>query len=89
MTRILTLCVLASLLGMTACEKAEDKPMATGTAATPGPGMATPPADDDAAERARIRRPPPATMGGFNADKNNPNGVPGPTSGVGTSPNRF
>jgi len=87
MNRILTLCAFAALLGATACEKADDKPMPGGNAAAPG--MTVQPADDDAAERARITRPPPATTGGFNADKNNPNGVPGPSSGVGTSPNRF
>lgn len=87
MNRILTLCALAALLGATACEKTEDRPMPAGNAAVPG--MTAPSDDDDAAERARIRRPPPATIGGYNADKNNPNGVPGPSSGVGTSPNRF
>lgn len=88
MNKILTLCVIAALLGATACEKADDKPTPGSNAATPG--VTVPPAtDDDAAERARITRPPPATMGGFNADMNNPNGVPGPSSGVGTSPNRF
>ena len=87
MNRILTLCVLASLLGATACEKVDDKPVPNSNSAMPG--MPLPPADDDAAERARIRRPPPATIGGFNTDKNNPSGMPGSSSGIGTSPNRL
>ena len=87
MNKTLTLCALAAMLGASACEKAEDKSMPGGNAAMPG--MSMPPADDDAADRTRSRRPPPATMGGFNSNPNNPNGMPGPTSGTGTSPNRF
>ena len=86
MNKILTLCVFTILLDVTACQKVDDKPAQGSNAAVPG--MTVPPADD-AEERARIRRPPPATIGGFNSDKNNPNGVPGPSSGIGTSPNRY
>jgi hypothetical protein len=91
--KLLVSCVLAALLGLSACDKAEDKP-ASNAPTTPGglPADAAnigPGNDEDAAERARLRRPPPASIGGYNNDGNNPNGMPGPSSGTSTSPNRF
>jgi hypothetical protein len=84
--KFLVSCLFAALLGLAACEKAEEKP-ASGSGLPPDAAKIL--ADEEAADRARLRRPPPATLGGFNNDGNNPNGMPGPSSGTGMSPNRF
>jgi hypothetical protein len=85
MNRFLALCSLALLAGVAACNKAEDTP-AKG-ASTTLPDAAKSDADDP--DRARSRRPPPATIGGYSNDPANPSGMPGPASSIGTSPNRY
>jgi hypothetical protein len=79
LNKILALCVLVLLSGLTACEKAD------------GPKTTDPLADlpnGTEPDRPRDVRPRAATSG-MSSDPNNPSGIPGPSSGLGTSNSRY
>jgi len=72
------LCIIVVAIGIAGCDKADE----SAPNATAGiPGIASP-------ERPRDVRPPPASSG-MSSDPNNPSGAPGPSTGLGTSPNRY
>jgi hypothetical protein len=79
MKKLFALCVIVVSTGIAACEKSSNA-VPNGT---PDANPAAVPAD-----HPRDVRPPPASSG-MSSDPNNPNGAPGPSSGLGISPNRY
>ena len=77
--KLLALGALVFLSGLTACEKAERAKVADPLAELPS---GTEP------DRPRDVRPRPASSG-MSSDPNNPSGMPGPSSGLGTSNSRY
>ena len=75
MNRSAVFCVVFLLLGLAACSSKSDEAMPTADEMTP-------------VERPRDVRPAPASSG-MSSDPGNPGGLPGPSSGLGTSPNRY
>lgn len=78
LNKFLAICALVFVTGLTACEKAEPK--------TTDPLADLPNGTEP--DRPRDIRPPAATSG-MSSDPNNPSGVPGPSSGLGTSNSRY
>ncbi len=79
MTKLFVLCTVLAATSIAACDKAGDQiPV----------GVNDGTVESIPADRPRDVRPPPATSG-MSSDPNNPNGVPGPISGTGTSSNRY
>ncbi len=72
-----------SLAGLTACQDQKQTPQGQGSVSDPMADI-----NVDKAEKARITRPPRATSI-MSSDPNNPNGVPGPSTGLGSSPQRY
>lgn len=81
---VLSALAAAGALGLAACQQQAQPAPTTGVNAGNGPPELTEPAPD----RPREVRPPPATSGGLGSP-DNPNGAPGPASGLGTSPSRY
>ena len=79
MKRTSAICAVILLVGLGACSKA-DHPMSTDS--LPDSTEMTP------VEHPRDVRPAPASSG-MSSDPLNPSGLPGPSSGLGTSPNRY
>ena len=71
---------LLVLAGLTGCSSSQPEMPAT----MPG----DPAAEMDVQDRPRDVRPPPVSSG-IGSNPNNPNGLPGPSSGLGTSSNRY
>jgi hypothetical protein len=80
MRKFLSICTVVLSMGLVACEKADNAPPKDPLAGIPD-GTSEP-------DRPRDVLPRPA-QSGMSSDPNNPSGVPGPSSGLGTSPNRY
>ena len=77
---LLVICTAILSAGLVACQKTDD--------ASPRNPFAGLPDASSESDRPRDVRPRPA-QSGMSSDPNNPSGLPGPSSGLGTSPNRY
>ncbi len=80
MKKLFALCLVALSTALVACQEADN--------AKPTDPLAGIPSGVSEPDRPRDVRPRPASSG-MSSDPNNPSGVPGPSSGLGTSPNRY
>ena len=85
MKKPLILLSFIALCGLGACTQSKDA-ATSGIDLPPAPPGAPP--DMDQPERPRDVRPRPASSG-IGSDPNNPNGAPGPSTGLGTSSSRY
>lgn len=80
MKRLAVVCLSALSMGLASCSSRDN-------AQTVDPRMDIPDGASQPDQPRDVR--PPAASSGMSSDPNNPNGVPGPSSGLGTSPNRY
>jgi hypothetical protein len=85
MKAALVLLSLVALCSLGACDKPNNA-ATSGVDLPPAPPGAPP--DLDQPDRPREVRPPPVSSG-INSDPRNPNGAPGPSTGLGTSSSRY
>jgi hypothetical protein len=80
MNNFRAVCAVVFAAGLGACQKSD-----SAMPADPLAGVSNGSSEPD---RPRDVRPRPA-QSGMSSDPNNPSGIPGPSSGLGTSPNRY